>query len=161
MTLSSCVPSGNCAVSNDNVSFIEGGAEDPNPSGNISLGVFDPDGRLIATDYNNVRPRLTNQQYYTFKADRTGIYDVLLQGAGPAANGTVDADRVVQNAAVLIGPEQGEAMLAQWLYEYVSFALFVAEPLLRQGEAPVSRASPEQRELSRRVAELIAPLAPG
>jgi hypothetical protein len=54
-------------------------------------------------------------------------------------------------------------MLAQWLYEYVSFAMFVAEPYLR----PPSETGGAPRKvdvlgsgLAKKVAELIAPLAP-
>ena len=69
----------------DFAGLIEGGAEEPNPLGLISLGVFDPDGRLIATDYNNVDPLLTNQQYFTFKADRPGIYRFAVASVGDTA----------------------------------------------------------------------------
>lgn len=83
-------------------------------------------------------------------ASGAGVYDVLFQGAGPAADGTVNADRISDNVAMLVGPAESEAMLSQWLYEYSSFGLFVAEPVLRQGEGTVTK----------KVAELIAPLAP-
>jgi hypothetical protein len=133
----------------------------PRPTGTAAIvALFNQAITVIFGEMDRVQHGDEVREQLASFATGAGIYDQLLQGAGPAADGTVDIDRVVQNAAVLIGPEQGEAMLAQWLYEYVSFALFVAEPLLRQGDAPVSRATPEQRDLSRRVAELIAPLAP-
>ncbi|WP_437786161.1 DUF4388 domain-containing protein [Sorangium sp. So ce1097] len=91
-----------------------------------------------------------------------GIYDALFRGAGPAADGTFDAARIVENAALIAGPEPAEATLSQWLYEYVSFAMFVAEPCLRLSPEgiPLSRRSDNQPPLSRRVAELVGPLAP-
>lgn len=94
-------------------------------------------------------------------ATGAGIYDALFRGAGPGPDGTLAPEPIVANATMLAGPEQAEAMLAQWLYEYVSFAMFVAEPYLRLGPDgfPMSRRG-EAAPLSRRVAELIGPLAP-
>lgn len=40
----------------------------------INLGVFDPTGRLIATDYSNVDPGAVAGQPFQFKADRPGVY---------------------------------------------------------------------------------------
>jgi hypothetical protein len=135
----------------------------PRPTGPAAVvALFN---QAIATIYREVdavgRGGEVREQLASF-ATGAGVYDALFQKGGPAADGTVDQDRIVENVAVLVGPEQAETMLAQWLYEYVSFALFVAEPLLRQpGEGPMSRATSEQRQLSRKIAELIGPLAPG
>ena len=85
-------------------------------------------------------------------ATGAGVYDVLFQGAGPGEDGTVNADRITENVAMLVGPTESEAMLSQWLYEYSSFGLFVAEPVLRIADA--------QQTITKKVAELIAPLAP-
>jgi hypothetical protein len=40
----------------------------------VNIGVFDPDGRLIATDYSDVDPTGMIGQPFTFVADRPGIY---------------------------------------------------------------------------------------
>jgi hypothetical protein len=98
-------------------------------------------------------------------ATGAGIYDALFQKAGPAPDGTLVPERIVENVGVLAGPDQAEAMLAQWLYEYVSFSMFVAEPFLRAGAdgAPVNmRASLSgaSSAIQRKIADLIAPLAP-
>ncbi len=64
---------------------------------------------------------------------------------------------------VLVGPDNAEGMLAQWLYEYASFAMFIAEPLLRSRVVIDENAGPPTSEgaaVSRQVAELLAPLAP-
>lgn len=87
-------------------------------------------------------------------ATASGVYDALFASAGPAADGTLDAHRIAESAAVLIGPEGVTEMLGQWLYEYASFAMFIAEPMLRAAdEAEATRVSSE-------VAELLGPLAP-
>ena len=88
-------------------------------------------------------------------------------------HGTLDPDRIAENVGVMVGPDQAEAMLAQWLYEYISFAMFVADPYVRHsGEAPAKREGkfgplsvrpvpmPERPSLAKRIAELIAPLTP-
>lgn len=107
-------------------------------------------------------------------ANGAGIYDALFRDAGPALDGTLAPDPVVANAIVLAGPEQAEPMLAQWLYEYASFAMFVAEPHLRAQEGarrslvglpPGERGAlvnhrAETPSVSRRVAHLIGQLAP-
>ena len=93
-------------------------------------------------------------------ATGAGVYDALFRKAGPAEDGTLEIDQVIENIAILVGPDQAEVMMAQWLYEYVSFAMFVAEPFLR-AEAPVSlRSGMPEQPLAKKIAELIAPLAP-
>ncbi len=76
-------------------------------------------------------------------ASSGGIYDALFQGAGPAEDGTLDAERLEANARRLVGDDQAEAMLKQWLHDYVAFALFVAETALRglgnHGDATIKR----------------------
>ncbi len=86
-------------------------------------------------------------------ATGAGIYDALFMGAGPAQDGTLSVDRILENITMLAGPgEQGEAMLSQWLYEYASFGLFVSEPILR--------VSADHTNVARKAGELLAPLAP-
>ena len=89
-----------------------------------------------------------------------GIYDALFRRGGPNEDGSLVIDVIVENIAVMVGPAQAESMLAQWLYEYVSFAVFVAEPFLRQHEAAPStrREGPPSQPLSKRLSTLIAPL---
>jgi hypothetical protein len=42
--------------------------------GVVDLGIFDPDGRLVATDHDNIDPTAVNNRPFMFKADRPGIY---------------------------------------------------------------------------------------
>jgi hypothetical protein len=91
-------------------------------------------------------------------ATGAGIYNALFRRAGPQEDGSLIIETIVENVTVMVGPAQAEAMLAQWLYEYVSFAVFVAEPYLRQHE-PISRDGPSSQPLSTRLSALIAPLA--
>ena len=99
-------------------------------------------------------------------ATGAGVYDALFRRAGPAADGTVNVEKITENIAVLVGPDQAEATLGQWLYEYVSFAVFVAEPFLRpvpegaSGPVSLRSAGVPSSSLSKRVAELVRPLAP-
>jgi hypothetical protein len=53
-----------------------------------------------------------------------GVYDMLFRGAGPDAEGVLDADRVAQNAVIVAGGADPDHVLKQMLHEYVSFALF-------------------------------------
>jgi len=93
-------------------------------------------------------------------ATGAGVYDALFQRAGPAENGMLEPDQIVENIGMLVGPDQAEAMLTQWLYEYASFALFLGEPVLRQ-ETAKPTGSLVKAGVIKEVAELITPLAPG
>ncbi len=97
-------------------------------------------------------------------ATGAGIYDALFRRAGPQEDGTLVIDTIVENVTMMVGPAQAEGMLSQWLHEYVSFAVFVAEPYLRRNEgAPGSilHEGPPSQPLSKRLSSLIAPLARG
>jgi hypothetical protein len=95
-------------------------------------------------------------------ATASGVYDALFRDAGPAPDGTVDPGKIRHTVELLVGRDNATNMLAQWLYEYASFAMFIAEPLLRSrvvddGSSPPST---ESAAVSRAVAELLTPLAP-
>jgi len=128
----------------------------------ISLILREVDGSGDGSRGGEVREQLASF------ATGAGIYDALFHRAGPSADGTVLADKIVENIAVLVGPDQAETMLSQWLYEYVSFAVFVAEPFLRGGQEPAPSAGPPSMRitasrastLSKKIAELVQPLAP-
>ncbi len=87
-----------------------------------------------------------------------GVYMSLFDGAGPRRDGTVDGARLADNVETLVGPEQADASLAQWLHEYATFALFLGEPHLRRSDAPPlsvdAGAAP-----ARRVGEMLAALS--
>jgi hypothetical protein len=69
-----------------------------------------------------------------------GVYDMLFRGAGPDASGTLDADRVAENAVIVAGGSEPEHILKQMLHEYVSFALFsVGAALGSEAEGDVMR----------------------
>ena len=86
-------------------------------------------------------------------ATGAGVYNTLFRRAGPAPDGTVIAEKILENISTLVGRTHAETTLAQWLYEYVSFAVFVAEPYVRPG-------SNAGTSLTKRIAELVGPLAP-
>jgi hypothetical protein len=58
-----------------------------------------------------------------------GIYDMIFRGAGPRADGSLDAERVAENVATVAGGDP-EDYLQSRLHDYVSFALFSAESTL-------------------------------
>lgn len=154
----------------------------PRPTGPVAIvALFNQAIAMILEEVSAVgRGAEVREQLASF-ATGAGIYDALFRKAGPAADGTLDGERITENIATLVGPEQTEATLAQWLYEYISFAMFVAEPYVRQGEAAARRmegrdafgqpqARPasgaagagggEKATLAKRIAELVAPLTP-
>lgn len=90
-----------------------------------------------------------------------GVYEALFRRAGPLEDGSLIIETVVENAALMVGQAQAEVTLAQWLHDYISFAVFVAEPYLRQHEAAPStkRDGSQSAPLSRRLAALVAPLS--
>ena len=97
-------------------------------------------------------------------ASGAGVYDAVFHRAGPKEDGTLDSDQIIRNMG---GADKIDAALAQWLYDYMAFAVFVAEPFVRTAEAaPASRAgeslAPRQaaQSLTKRIALMIAPLAP-
>jgi hypothetical protein len=70
-----------------------------------------------------------------------GVYDMLFRGAGPDAEGVLNADRVAQNAVIVAGGADPDNVLKQMLHEYVSFALFSVGAALGSGaEADVTKA---------------------
>lgn len=59
-------------------------------TGLLNVGVFDPDGRLIATDYNRTNPAVTTGQVFRFTADRPGVYRFAISTSGDTTfNGSV------------------------------------------------------------------------
>jgi hypothetical protein len=138
----------------------------PRPTGSAAVvALFNQAIAVIFREVDAVsRGGEVREQLASF-ATGAGVYDALFRKAGPAADGTLATDRIIENIGVMVGPEQAEGTLAQWLYEYVSFAVFVAEPFLRPGtdSGPVSLRSgaPSQgSSLAKRVAALVGPLAP-
>ncbi len=91
-------------------------------------------------------------QLASFVASRPALGRVL-SGAGPADDGTLDADRVEQNLA-LAGAHAAKALGAQ-LYEYASYALFLARPHLHRVQA-----APTRPRVSLRVTAMLEPIAP-
>lgn len=138
----------------------------PRPTGPAAVvALFNEAITLIFHEVDAVgRGGEVREQLASF-ATGAGVYDALFRKAGPAPDGTLVPQTIIENIGVMVGPEQAEATLSQWLYEYVSFAVFVAEPFLRPGleSGPVSIRSGAQSQgsiLARRVASLVGPLAP-
>jgi len=90
------------------------------------------------------------RQHLSAFATSIGIYDTLFAGAGPSERGRLDASRIAHNIQTL-GGDDPDTVLAQWLYEYVAFALF-------DGGSQLSK--DEEQLLSKYVSERIQILAP-
>jgi len=80
-----------------------------------------------------------------------GVYEILLRGAGPSADGSFDAERVVENTELVAAGSDPVHVLKQMLHEYVSFALFSAGAMLGSGA---------ESEAARQVAPMLSVLRP-
>ena len=136
----------------------------PRPTGGAAIvALFNQAIAMILGEVDTTRHGSEVREQLASFATGAGVYDALFRKAGPASDGTLTAERIVENVIMLVGPEQGETMLAQWLYEYASFAMFVAEPYLRpsaEGTGAARKGDVTGAGLAKKVAELIAPLAP-
>ena len=136
----------------------------PRPTGALAIvTLFNQAVSLILERVDEVGGGSEVREQLASFATASGVYDALFRDAGPHTDGTLDANKVADTVEQLAGPNNATSMLGQWLYEYASFAMFIAEPLLRSrpsfhdpNEGPAS----EGAAVSRRVAELLAPLAP-
>ncbi len=71
-------------------------------------------------------------------------YDLLFRGAGPNAEGRLDAARVAKNAPLVSRGTDPEQTVRQLLFDYASFALFsVGSAVGQQREAELMRAAAE------------------
>jgi hypothetical protein len=93
-------------------------------------------------------------QLATF-ATQKGL-SALFRDAGPSDDGTLDAARIVE--ALRNAGDVADQKLADSLYEYASYALFLARPHLRRRD--MSRGDGAKSRLSLRVSELLEPIAP-
>lgn len=85
-------------------------------------------------------------------------YRQLLFGVTPADDGTLDPAAVARNLDRFANLADPEETLGRWLYEYASYALFLARPQLLRAR---NDAAPNDRpRLSQRVAEILDPIVP-
>jgi hypothetical protein len=95
---------------------------------------------------------------------REGTYGALFVGAGPADDGTLNAAAIAENVAKMPKPDEAEEMLAGWLFEYASYALFLARPHVRRAEQAQSVRPGEvvgsRDPITKRIASLLEPIAP-
>jgi hypothetical protein len=89
------------------------------------------------------------------------VHAQLFVGAGPADDGTFDAQKVVANLSQWQSPADAGEMLPAWLNEYAMHALSLAQPLVRRREHAVAAStSGEIRPLlAQRVARLLVPIS--
>lgn len=137
--------------------LVQGGTvlvQPPRPTGPAAIvALFNQAISLLLAHLDGIGKGAEVREQLASFATGAGVYDALFMGAGPSTDGRLDPDRIVDNITMMVGPgPQGEAMLSQWLYEYASFGLFLAEPMLRSGDPTVG--------VARKVSEFLAPLAP-
>lgn len=128
----------------------------PRPTGAEAIvAIFNEAIALIISEVDKrVGGDEIRQQLASF-ATASGVYDALFRGAGPAKDGTLEPAKIVATAKVLLGADGATTMLAQWLYEYASFAMFIAEPIIRSDASKGA----DIAEVSRKVTELLTPLS--
>jgi hypothetical protein len=132
----------------------------PKPTGPEAIvSLFNQAMELILSKVDEVQGGQDVREQLASFATASGVHDALFRGAGPRPNGTLDAGRIADNIEMLVGKNDATKMLTQWLYEYATFAMFIAEPLLRSRKS-AGYAETEGAQVSRRVAELLRPLAP-
>ena len=79
----------------------------------------------------------------------------LVKGAGPNHDGTFDAAVVLSNVGAEADPDEAEGHLSTLLYDYASYALFLARPHLHRKEE-----RDDEPRVSSRVAAMLEAIAP-
>ncbi|HMA91151.1 MAG TPA: DUF4388 domain-containing protein [Polyangiaceae bacterium] len=59
-----------------------------------------------------------------------GVFAILLDGAGPNAEGELDASRIAENSLTIAGGADPDHLIGQLLHDYLGFAVFSAGNLL-------------------------------
>ncbi|MBI4951020.1 MAG: DUF4388 domain-containing protein [Myxococcales bacterium] len=126
----------------------------PRPEGpEAVVAIFNQTIALILAEVDKHQSGRDVRESLASFATAGGVYSALFQDAGPRPDGTLVPAVVAQNLARAVGID-GDGSLGQWLYEYASFAMFIAEPVLRAGGRS------DVGAVARQVAELLRPLAP-
>lgn len=78
----------------------------PLVGGFFDVGIFDPDGRIIASDYSNNDPTVMHNEVFRFTADRPGVYKFAVADQGDINfNGVVDGDQATgESRRFIAGP---------------------------------------------------------
>ena len=128
----------------------------PRPTGPAAIVVlFNEAMTLVMREVDAVGRGDEVRKHLASFATGAGIYDTLFMRAGPKRDGTLDEQKLIDNAAMLAGPDQAEGMLAQWLHDYVSFAVFIADPVLRASVGSTKHGP----AFAKNISEIVAPLA--
>jgi hypothetical protein len=89
-----------------------------------------------------------------------GVYEKLFAGTGPADDGSLNAARIAENLAAFEDPNEATGMLGSWLYDYASYALFLARPHLRRMHAAQAASHVDRPRVTQRVTSMLGPIAP-
>jgi hypothetical protein len=89
-----------------------------------------------------------------------GVYEKLFAGAGPADDGSLNGARIAENLAAFEDPKAAQAMLGSWLYDYASYALFLARPHLRRMHTAQAASQLDRPRVTQRITSMLGPIAP-
>ncbi len=95
-------------------------------------------------------------------ASKGADYATLFAGAGPADDGTLDAVRTAENVLGMADPKGAEEKISHLLYEYASYALFLARPHLQRVQDARNENGSEasgSKRLSQRIKTMLEPIA--
>jgi len=87
----------------------------------------------------------------TYAVGQGVFYDMLLSGAGPDAQGRLNAERVAENAHIVAAGDNVEQTIRKLLFDYVSFGLFSLGSAL---------GAEEEKALQAEVDEVLSALRP-
>lgn len=127
-------------------------------SAHVIVAAFNRAMRLLMRELDALDEGDTVRRELGRFARNHGLYASLFRSAFPADDGTLDPVSLSANASSM--SEQPDRLLADSLYEYASYALFLARPHLVRAEGSTKSTEPKKTRLSGTFRELLAPLSP-
>ncbi len=123
------------------------------------VGVFNSAMRMLMRELDAIDDTDAVRLELGRFARNHGLYAALFRNALPADDGTLDPGRISSNISRMSAPDHADRMLADSLYEYASYALFLARPHLARAEGSAPKeAAPKKTRLSGTFRDLLAPL---
>jgi len=124
------------------------------------INVFNRAIRMLMRELDAIDQGDAVRQDLSRHARQHGVYASLFRNAAPAEDGTLDVASVATNLARISAPIGADRMLAAALYEYASYAMFLARPHLSRAQAGSgAKRDLKKTRLSGTFRDLIAPLS--